>query len=191
MVGGRANCWKASDQLPVGAVCNRTYITLLSLTMVNHQPIVVIGAGIGGLTTAAVLAKAGLPVTLLEAHVYPGGCAGTFYHKKYHFDAGATLAGAFTLAARWILSRRPPRLPTGRFPRRGALKMPRWSFICPMAAQSRVGRMRSSARMNISGPLAPRPLPFGAGKNAPPTRSGIWRCGRRRGPHKPPPRACA
>lgn len=57
--------------------------------------IIVIGAGIGGLTTAAVLAKAGLAVTVLEAHVYPGGCAGTFYHQGYRFDAGATLAGGF------------------------------------------------------------------------------------------------
>jgi C-3',4' desaturase CrtD len=57
--------------------------------------IVVIGAGIGGLTTAALLARAGLNVTLLEAHVYPGGCAGTFFHQGYRFDAGATLAGGF------------------------------------------------------------------------------------------------
>ena len=57
--------------------------------------IVVIGAGVGGLTTAAVLARHGLNVTVLEAHVYPGGCAGTFYHQKYYFDAGATLAGGF------------------------------------------------------------------------------------------------
>ncbi len=57
--------------------------------------VVVIGAGIGGLTTAASLAKAGYEVTVLEAHVDPGGCAATFYHKGYRFDAGATLVGGF------------------------------------------------------------------------------------------------
>jgi len=57
--------------------------------------IVVIGAGVGGLTTAALLARSGLDVTVLEAHVYPGGCAGTFFHKGYRFEAGATLAGGF------------------------------------------------------------------------------------------------
>jgi C-3',4' desaturase CrtD len=50
---------------------------------------------VGGLTTAALLARAGLDVTVLEAHIYPGGCAGTFYHQGYRFDAGATLAGGF------------------------------------------------------------------------------------------------
>jgi C-3',4' desaturase CrtD len=57
--------------------------------------IVVIGAGIGGLTTAALLAQAGHDVTVLEANTYPGGCAGTFYHQGYLFDAGATVAGGF------------------------------------------------------------------------------------------------
>ena len=58
--------------------------------------VVVIGAGIGGLTAGALLLKQGYRVTVLEAHVYPGGCAATFYHKKYRFDAGATLAGGFS-----------------------------------------------------------------------------------------------
>jgi len=57
--------------------------------------VLVVGAGVGGATVAALLAKAGHIVTVLEAHIYPGGCAGTFYHQRYRFDAGATLAGGF------------------------------------------------------------------------------------------------
>ncbi|NWF62738.1 MAG: NAD(P)-binding protein [Chloroflexi bacterium] len=57
--------------------------------------IAIIGAGIGGLTAAALLLKQGWQVTVLEAAAYPGGCAGTFFHQGYRFDAGATLAGGF------------------------------------------------------------------------------------------------
>jgi C-3',4' desaturase CrtD len=57
--------------------------------------LVVIGAGIGGLTAAALLAKRGFDVTVLEAHVEPGGCAATFFHRGYRFDVGATLVGGF------------------------------------------------------------------------------------------------
>jgi len=64
-----------------------------SLTRAPHT--VVIGAGVGGLTAAALLLHGGLRVTVLEAHVYPGGSAGTFYHRGFRFDAGATLAGGF------------------------------------------------------------------------------------------------
>lgn len=57
--------------------------------------VVVIGAGVGGLTTAALLAQAGLEVTVLEHHTYPGGSAGTFWHRGFCFDAGATLLAGF------------------------------------------------------------------------------------------------
>lgn len=57
--------------------------------------IIVIGAGIGGLTTAALLAKDGYDVTVMEGQTYPGGSASTYFHKGYRFDSGATVAGGF------------------------------------------------------------------------------------------------
>lgn len=61
----------------------------------ERKEIIVIGAGIGGLTVAAELARNGRQVMVLEAHAYPGGCAGTFFYQGYRFDAGATLAAGF------------------------------------------------------------------------------------------------
>ena len=61
--------------------------------------ILIVGAGFGGLAAGAELSRSGLDVTVLEAHIYPGGCAGTFYHKGYRFDAGATLACGFAPGA--------------------------------------------------------------------------------------------
>ena len=49
----------------------------------------------GLLTTAALLARQDAAVILLEAHFCVSGCAGTFLHKSYRFDAGATVAGGF------------------------------------------------------------------------------------------------
>ena len=51
---------------------------------------IVIGGGIAGLTTAALLASENIPVTLFEAHYQLGGCAGTFHRGPFVFDAGAT-----------------------------------------------------------------------------------------------------
>ncbi len=65
------------------------------MRMSRNSKVVIIGAGVGGLTTAAMLARQGVNVTVLESHIYPGGCAGTFYHQGYRFEAGATLAGGF------------------------------------------------------------------------------------------------
>ena len=58
--------------------------------MEKRLDVVVVGAGIAGLTTAALLAREGLTVELLEAHQQSGGCAGTFRRGPYTFDVGAT-----------------------------------------------------------------------------------------------------
>lgn len=63
--------------------------------MKERSKVIVVGAGVGGLTTAGLLAKEGYDVTVLEAQTYPGGSASTFFHKGYRFDSGATVAGGF------------------------------------------------------------------------------------------------
>ncbi|NBO70585.1 MAG: FAD-dependent oxidoreductase [Bacteroidetes bacterium] len=50
----------------------------------------VIGAGYAGLATAALLAKQGKEVILLEKHTAIGGCASFFRRMKFTFDVGAT-----------------------------------------------------------------------------------------------------
>ncbi len=50
----------------------------------------IIGGGIGGCASAALLASAGRDVVLFEKEPYLGGCASTFRHKKYRYNAGAT-----------------------------------------------------------------------------------------------------
>ena len=56
----------------------------------SKTKIIVVGAGIAGLTSAAILSKYGFDVTLIESHSQSGGCAGTFKRKNYVFDVGAT-----------------------------------------------------------------------------------------------------
>lgn len=53
--------------------------------------VVVIGAGIGGLSTAALLAKTGKSVLLVERHDRPGGYAHGFKRRNFHFDSGVHL----------------------------------------------------------------------------------------------------
>ncbi len=56
----------------------------------TNKRVIVIGGGIAGLTSAALLAHEGLEVILLEAHFQTGGCAGTFRRGNFVFDVGAT-----------------------------------------------------------------------------------------------------
>ncbi|MCK5872568.1 MAG: NAD(P)/FAD-dependent oxidoreductase [Methylococcales bacterium] len=53
--------------------------------------VIVIGSGIGGLTAAALLAKSGKSVLVLEQHDRAGGYAHGFKRKHYQFDSGVHL----------------------------------------------------------------------------------------------------
>ena len=54
---------------------------------------IVIGSGIGGLTCAGLLSRAGHRVLVLEQHYIAGGCTHTFEDKGYEFDTGIHYVG--------------------------------------------------------------------------------------------------
>ena len=56
---------------------------------------VIIGAGIGGLTAAALLAKKGIEVLLIEQHYLPGGACTSLKRMGQAFDVGAALLFGF------------------------------------------------------------------------------------------------
>lgn len=59
--------------------------------MSTTKSAIVIGAGIGGITTAAHLAQRGVHVTVIEKNDRPGGRCDRFSRDGHHFDAGPTL----------------------------------------------------------------------------------------------------
>ncbi|WP_055073960.1 C-3',4' desaturase CrtD [Pseudanabaena sp. 'Roaring Creek'] len=64
---------------------------MLSKSKQKIKPkIIVIGAGIGGLTAAALLAKRGYEVVVYDLAIVAGGCASTFKRRGFTFDVGAT-----------------------------------------------------------------------------------------------------
>jgi phytoene desaturase len=57
----------------------------------STKSVIVIGAGIGGLTAATHLARFGLHVTVVEKNSRPGGRCDRFSRAGHHFDTGPTL----------------------------------------------------------------------------------------------------
>lgn len=55
--------------------------------------VIIIGSGMGSLTTGAILAKEGKKVLILERHYEPGGFTHTFKRKGYEWDVGIHYIG--------------------------------------------------------------------------------------------------
>ena len=62
----------------------------------GEPDVVVIGSGIGGLCCAALLARYGMSVTVLESHDVPGGAAHAWVRDGYHFESGPSLYSGMT-----------------------------------------------------------------------------------------------
>ena len=50
--------------------------------------VIIVGAGFGGLSAAALLAKDGKDVTVIEKNEQPGGRASVYSEKGFNFDMG-------------------------------------------------------------------------------------------------------
>jgi phytoene desaturase len=59
--------------------------------MNNDKTAIVIGAGIGGITTAIYLARSGYKVNIYEKNALPGGRCGQVIRDGHRFDTGATI----------------------------------------------------------------------------------------------------
>jgi phytoene dehydrogenase-like protein len=59
----------------------------------NKYDIIIIGAGLGGLTAGAKLSKEGKKVLIIEQHKIPGGCATTYKRKDFKVEVGLNALG--------------------------------------------------------------------------------------------------
>lgn len=60
-----------------------------------ESEVIVIGAGLSGLTAAALLSKRGFDVTVIDAQFKPGGSCGIFKRKDVIFEQGAAMIYGF------------------------------------------------------------------------------------------------
>lgn len=56
----------------------------------SRQDVAIIGAGLSGMSAAAILQRRGYDTVVIEAHALPGGCAGFYRRRGFSFDVGAT-----------------------------------------------------------------------------------------------------
>ncbi len=62
----------------------------------SKYDVIIIGGGLGGLTSAAILSKEGLSVCLLEQHSVIGGCLQSFKRGEHYLDTGMHYVGSLS-----------------------------------------------------------------------------------------------
>jgi len=65
------------------------------LVLRDHYDVIVIGAGLGGMTAASLLAKRGLYVLMIEQQGKPGGACSSFKREDHVHDVGAAMLYGF------------------------------------------------------------------------------------------------
>ncbi len=65
------------------------------LVLRDHYDVIVVGAGLGGMTAASLLAKRGLSVLMIEQQSKPGGACTSFKREDHVHDVGAAMLYGF------------------------------------------------------------------------------------------------
>src|SRR5512144_2974176 len=61
----------------------------------NHYDVIIVGAGLGGMTAASLLAKRGLSVLMIDQQNKPGGACTSFKREDHVCDVGAAMLYGF------------------------------------------------------------------------------------------------
>eukprot|EP00126_Sphaerothecum_destruens_P015253 Sdes_comp9190_c0_seq1m661 len=74
-------------------LCKQSYTRHRDEILSTKYDYIVVGSGLGGLSTAALLSAYGKKVLVLEQHDVAGGCCHTFNEKGFEFDTGVHYVG--------------------------------------------------------------------------------------------------
>lgn len=89
--------------------------------MNSMAKVAVVGSGLGALSAAALLAKQGFEILILEQNWLPGGCTSTYPRKHFLFESGATtLVGL------------DPGMPLDLLQQKLGIQFPAWKLEHPM-----------------------------------------------------------